>query len=66
MGYISEKELIEYLAKSHKELKKYCSTWKEYTTNYTLAGQFGMEAIIMGITRPTLRILFFGNSHIPY
>ncbi|MEG0927426.1 DUF1266 domain-containing protein [Chryseobacterium sp.] len=26
LGYISEKELIEYLAKSHKELKKYCST----------------------------------------
>ncbi|WP_106915230.1 DUF1266 domain-containing protein [Chryseobacterium aurantiacum] len=34
LGYISEKELIEYLAKSHKELKKYCSTWKEYTTSY--------------------------------
>ncbi|MCI3937229.1 DUF1266 domain-containing protein [Chryseobacterium aahli] len=34
LGYISEKELIEYLAKSHNELKKYCSTWKEYTTSY--------------------------------
>jgi len=34
LDYISEKELIEYLAKSHKELKKYCSTWKEYTTSY--------------------------------
>ncbi|KQC00080.1 DUF1266 domain-containing protein [Pedobacter sp. Hv1] len=34
LGYISEKELIAYLAKSHKELKKYCSTWKEYTTSY--------------------------------
>lgn len=34
LGYISEKELIEYLAKSHRELKKYCSTWKEYTTSY--------------------------------
>jgi len=34
LGYIPEKELIEYLAKSHKELKKYCSTWKEYTTSY--------------------------------
>ncbi|MDR6919726.1 DUF1266 domain-containing protein [Chryseobacterium sp. 2987] len=34
LNYISEKELIEYLAKSHKELKKYCSTWKEYTTSY--------------------------------
>jgi hypothetical protein len=36
LGYISEKELIEYLAKSHQELKKYCSTWKEYTTSYIL------------------------------
>lgn len=34
LGYISKKELIEYLAKSHNELKKYCSTWKEYTTSY--------------------------------
>lgn len=34
LGYISEKELIEYLAKSHRELKQYCSTWKEYTTSY--------------------------------
>lgn len=34
LGYISEKELIEYLAKSHEELKRYCSTWKEYTTSY--------------------------------
>jgi len=34
LDYISEKELIEYLAKSHKELKKYCSTWKEYTISY--------------------------------
>lgn len=34
LAYISEKELIAYLAKSHTELKKYCSTWKEYTTSY--------------------------------
>ncbi|MEJ5102726.1 DUF1266 domain-containing protein [Chryseobacterium sp. MYb328] len=34
LGYISEKELVEYLAKSHRELKKYCSTWKEYTISY--------------------------------
>ncbi|REC62539.1 DUF1266 domain-containing protein [Chryseobacterium pennae] len=34
LGYISEKEIIEYLAKSHRELKKYCSTWKEYTISY--------------------------------
>lgn len=34
LGYISEKELIDYLEKSHRELKKYCSTWKEYTTSY--------------------------------
>lgn len=34
LGYLSENELKEYLAKSHTELKKYCSTWKEYTTSY--------------------------------
>ncbi|UKJ09006.1 DUF1266 domain-containing protein [Solitalea lacus] len=34
LGYLSQNELIEYLAKSHTELKKYCSTWKEYTTSY--------------------------------
>ncbi|RXM51708.1 hypothetical protein BOQ64_12385 [Chryseobacterium sp. CH25] len=34
LGYISEKELIEYLEKSHRELKQYCSTWKEYTASY--------------------------------
>lgn len=34
LNYLSEKELIEYLAKSHQELKRYCSTWKEYTTSY--------------------------------
>jgi len=34
LGYIPEEELVAYLAKSHTELKKYCSTWKEYTTSY--------------------------------
>lgn len=34
LGYFSENELKEYLAKSHTELKKYCSTWKEYTKSY--------------------------------
>jgi len=34
LGYISEEELKAYLEKSHMELKKYCSTWKEYTTSY--------------------------------
>jgi len=34
LDYISEKELIAYSAKSHKELKEYCSTWREFTTSY--------------------------------
>jgi hypothetical protein len=34
LGYLSENELKDYLAKSHTELKKYCNTWKEYTTSY--------------------------------
>lgn len=34
LGYLNENELKDYLAKSHAELKKYCSTWKEYTTSY--------------------------------
>lgn len=33
-GYISEVELIEYLQKSHTELRNYCRTWKEYATSY--------------------------------
>lgn len=41
LGYISEKELIEYLAKSYRELKKYCSTWKEYTTSYIFGRAIG-------------------------
>ncbi|MNV12326.1 hypothetical protein D3C71_1029240 [compost metagenome] len=34
LGYLSENGLKEYLAKSHTDLKKYCSTWQEYTTSY--------------------------------
>ncbi len=34
LGYLSETELKEYLAKSHSELKEFCKTWKEYTTSY--------------------------------
>lgn len=34
LGYLSENELKDYLEKSHIDLKKYCSTWKEYTTSY--------------------------------
>lgn len=34
LGYLSENELKEYLAKSYSDLKKYCSTWQEYTTSY--------------------------------
>jgi hypothetical protein len=34
LGYLSENELKEYLAKSYTELKKYCSTWQEYTMSY--------------------------------
>lgn len=34
LGYLSEKELKEYIAKSYTELKKHCSTWQEYTNSY--------------------------------
>lgn len=34
LGYLSENELKEYLAKAYTDLKKYCSTWQEYTTSY--------------------------------
>jgi hypothetical protein len=34
LGYLSEHELKEYLAKSYTDLKDYCSTWQEYTTSY--------------------------------
>jgi hypothetical protein len=34
LGYLSESELKEYLAKSYTGLKKYCNTWEEYTKSY--------------------------------
>ncbi len=34
LEYLSEIELKDYIAKSHSELKKYCSTWQEYTISY--------------------------------
>lgn len=34
LGYLTENELKAYLEKSYTELKKYCSTWQEYTTSY--------------------------------
>jgi hypothetical protein len=34
LGYLSEKELKEYLEKSYKGIKNHCYTWKEYTTSY--------------------------------
>lgn len=33
-GYLSELEMKEYLRKSFTELKKYCTTWEEYTISY--------------------------------
>lgn len=33
-GYLSESEMKEYLRKSFTDLKKYCSTWQEYTISY--------------------------------
>jgi hypothetical protein len=34
LGYLSESQMQEYLAKSYAGLKKYCNTWQEYTTSY--------------------------------
>ncbi len=34
LGYLSEKELKEYIAKSYAGIKNYCSTWQEYTNSY--------------------------------
>ncbi len=34
LGYLSESQLQEYLARSYAGLKKYCNTWQEYTTSY--------------------------------
>jgi hypothetical protein len=36
LGYLSEKELKEYIAKSYAGIKNYCSTWQEYTNSYIL------------------------------
>jgi len=34
MGYITQAEMLEYLENAYVGLKKYCTTWKEYTTSY--------------------------------
>jgi len=34
MGYLSETELKQYLEASYHGLKKFCATWKEYTSSY--------------------------------
>ena len=36
LGYLNKVELIEFLDRCYSELKKYCNTWKEYTTSYIL------------------------------
>ena len=34
MDYLSEKELTQYLEESYNGLKKFCKTWREYTSSY--------------------------------
>lgn len=34
MGYLSENELKQYLEASYIGLKKFCKTWREYTSSY--------------------------------
>ena len=34
MGYLSENELKQYLEASYTGLKKFCKTWREYTSSY--------------------------------
>lgn len=34
MDYLSENELKQYLEASYNGLKKYCKTWREYTSSY--------------------------------
>src|SRR5689334_1904420 len=34
MGYLSENELKQYLEASYLGVKKFCTTWKEYTSSY--------------------------------
>lgn len=34
MGYLTEKELRQYLETGYQGLKAYCKTWKEYTSSY--------------------------------
>jgi hypothetical protein len=34
LGYLSENELKEFIAKSYIGIKNYCSTWQEYTNSY--------------------------------
>jgi hypothetical protein len=62
LGYLSENELKEYLAKSYTELKKYCSTWKEYTTSYIFGRAIWGGANNTGMIQIANELLSHENS----
>ncbi|EKT4550818.1 DUF1266 domain-containing protein [Flavobacterium psychrophilum] len=64
LGYFTENELKDYLAKSHTELKKYCSTWKEYTTSYIFGRAIWGGANNNGMIQIANDLLNNGNSPI--
>lgn len=47
LGYFSESELKGYLEKSYTDLKKYSSTWQEYTMSYIFGREIWGGAITM-------------------
>lgn len=62
LGYLSENELKEYLEKSYTDLKKYCSTWKEYTTSYIFGRAIWGGANNNGMVQIANDLLYSDNS----
>lgn len=62
LGYLSENELKEYLAKSYTDLKKYCSTWQEYTTSYIVGRALWGSANNSGMVQIANDLLNNDNS----
>ncbi|WP_406843691.1 DUF1266 domain-containing protein [Flavobacterium soyae] len=62
LGYLSENELKEYLAKSYSDLKKYCSTWQEYTTSYIFGRAIWGGANNNGMVQIANDLLYNDNS----
>lgn len=62
LGYLNKEELIGYLEKCYYELKRYCNTWKEYTTSYILGSAMCKASNIAEMISIAEDLLMNGNS----